>query len=201
MLCVRLCIVYTYIPSDYDCWFLFFVVMIPTCSSAYLVVKSCLTLLCLALSKNRNNLLMKLSGSTWGASANTLWSSALSLCYSAAEYCAPVWSRSIDISQVDVQFISGTLRSTLLPWLPVLSNEERLPLTSWWRKSSNMIVGQSSLISLTHHWHDWHPGSHCGWTYNQLTSKVDGGITGSRLRAGGQLSPRAHSIERFPAAH
>ena len=27
----------------------------------------------------------------------------------------------------------------------------RLPLTSWWRKSSNMTVGQSSLISLTHH--------------------------------------------------
>ena len=42
--------------------------------------------------KNRNNLLMKLAGSTWGASANTLRSSALALCYSAAEYCAPVWS-------------------------------------------------------------------------------------------------------------
>ena len=35
--------------------------------------------------KNRNNLLMKLAGSTWGASANTLRSSALALCYSAAE--------------------------------------------------------------------------------------------------------------------
>ena len=34
--------------------------------------------------KNRNNLLMKLAGSTWGASANTLRSSALALCYSAA---------------------------------------------------------------------------------------------------------------------
>ena len=49
-------------------------------------------------------------------------------------------------------------------------------------KSSNMTVGQSSLISLTHHCSDWHPGSRCGWTCNQLTSKVDGGITGSRLR-------------------
>ena len=38
--------------------------------------------------KNRNNLLMKLGGSTWGASANTLRSSVV---YSAAEYCAPVW--------------------------------------------------------------------------------------------------------------
>jgi len=28
----------------------------------------------------------------------------------------------------------------------------------------------------------WRPGSHCSWTCNQLTSKVDGGITGSQLR-------------------
>jgi len=60
--------------------------------------------------------------------------------------------------------------------------EGRLPLTSKWRKSSNMTVGQSSLISLTHYWYDWHPGIRCGWTCNQLTSKVNGGITGSRLR-------------------
>ena len=80
--------------------------------------------------KNRNNLLMKLAGSTWGASANTLRSSALVLCYSAAEYCAPVWSRSAHTSWVDVQLnstmrlISGILRSTPLSWLPVLSNIE-----------------------------------------------------------------------------
>ena len=80
--------------------------------------------------KNRNNLFMKLAGSTCGASANTLRSSALALCYSAAEYCAPVWSRSAHTSRVDVQLnstmrlISGTLRSTPLPWLPVLSDIE-----------------------------------------------------------------------------
>jgi len=73
---------------------------------------------------------MKLAGSTWGASANTLRSSALALCCSPAEYCAPVWSRSAHTSRVDVQLnstmhlISGTLRSTPLPWLPVLSNIE-----------------------------------------------------------------------------
>jgi len=67
---------------------------------------------------------MKLAGS------NTLRSSALVLCYSVAEYCAPVWSRSAHTSQVDMQlnstmrFISGTLRSTPLPWLPVLFNSE-----------------------------------------------------------------------------
>jgi len=73
---------------------------------------------------------MKLASSTWGTSANTLQSSALALCYLAAEYCAPVWSRSAHTSQIDVQLnstmrlISGTLRSTPLPWLPVLSNIE-----------------------------------------------------------------------------
>jgi len=41
---------------------------------------------------------------------------------------------------------------------------------------------EGRLPSLTHHFYDWHPGSHCGWTCNQLTSKVDGGITESRLR-------------------
>jgi len=67
--------------------------------------------------KNRNNLLMKLVGSSWGASTNTLWLSALVLCYSAAEYCDPVWSRSAHTSLVDVQLnstmhlISGTLHS------------------------------------------------------------------------------------------
>jgi len=55
---------------------------------------------------------------------------ALALCYSAAEYCTPVWSRSAHTSQVDVQLnstmrlISGTLCSTPLLWLPVLSNIE-----------------------------------------------------------------------------
>ena len=36
----------------------------------------------------------------------------------------------------------------------LMSYEGRLPLTSWWRKSSNMTVGQSSLISLAHHCYD-----------------------------------------------
>ena len=136
--------------------------------------------------KNRNNLLIELAGSTGGASANTLWSSALKLCYSAAECCAPVWSRSAHTSQVDVQLnstmhlISGTHRSTptiiitvnlysaffcvkepqtrckshgfqCSPTLNRQPYKGRLPLTSWWRKSSNTTVGQSRLISSTHH--------------------------------------------------
>jgi len=57
--------------------------------------------------------------------------------------------------------------------------EGRLPLTSWWRKSSDMTVGQSSLIFLAHHCYDWH----LLWLDLQpVDIKVDGGITGSRLR-------------------
>jgi len=75
--------------------------------------------------KKWNNLLMKLAGSTW-APAPILCGHLLWRCYSAAEYCAPVWSRSAHPSLVDVQLnstmrlISDTLRSTL----PVLSNIE-----------------------------------------------------------------------------
>jgi len=63
-----------------------------------------------------------------GASAATLRTSALALCYSTAEYCAPVWSRSLHTKLIDIQLnetmriISGTLQSTSIPWLPVLSH-------------------------------------------------------------------------------
>ena len=78
----------------------------------------------------QTNLLMKLAGSSWGANANTLRSFALALCYSVAEYCCPVWQRSTHVSLVDAQLhssmrlISGIVRSTPLPWLPVLTNIE-----------------------------------------------------------------------------
>jgi len=101
-------------------------------------------------------LLMKLAGSTWGASANNLQSSALALCYSVAEYCAPVWSRSAHkkSGRCAVGLYHAprlwyrTLRSTPLPWLPVLSNIEppalrRKAATDKLveKKSSNMTVG------------------------------------------------------------
>jgi len=43
---------------------------------------------------SQNNLIAKLAGTSWGASASTLHTSALALCYSVAEYCCPVWARS-----------------------------------------------------------------------------------------------------------
>ena len=80
--------------------------------------------------KTRNNLLMKLVSTTRGANANTLRSSALAPCYSVDEYCAAVWAQSAHTNLVDVQLnsimrlISGSLKPTPLPWLPVLMNIE-----------------------------------------------------------------------------
>ncbi|KAJ3612195.1 hypothetical protein NHX12_020471 [Muraenolepis orangiensis] len=43
---------------------------------------------------SRVALIRRLTGTTWGASAKTLRISTQALVFSAAEYCAPVWSRS-----------------------------------------------------------------------------------------------------------
>lgn len=69
----------------------------------------------------RNNILRKLTGSTWGANAHTLRVSALSLCFSAGEYASPVWSRSAHTKQIDTilnescRLVTGCLKSTPLP--------------------------------------------------------------------------------------
>lgn len=74
----------------------------------------------------RNNLIRKLSGTSWGANASCLRISSLSLVYSTAEYCAPVWINSTHSKLIDTELnttmrlISGTVRSTPLNWLPAL---------------------------------------------------------------------------------
>ena len=46
-------------------------------------------------------LMRRLAGSSWGAGAKTLHTAALSLVYSTAEYCAPVWCRSAHTRLID----------------------------------------------------------------------------------------------------
>jgi len=84
---------------------------------------------CSAVKLNsRNNLITKLAGTSWGASVTTLRTSALTLCYSIAEYCCPVWARSSYTDLIDTKLhssmhlISDCLQPRQLPWLPVLSN-------------------------------------------------------------------------------
>ena len=71
----------------------------------------------------RNNILSKLANSNWGANPSTLRSTALALCYSSAEYCSAVWSKSCHAKTIDPELnnacriVTGTLRPTPLPAL------------------------------------------------------------------------------------
>ena len=49
----------------------------------------------------RNNILRKLTNSKWGCTPHTLRTSTLALCYTAAEYACPVWSRTVDDRKLD----------------------------------------------------------------------------------------------------
>ena len=66
-------------------------------------------------------------GSGWDAGAKTLRTAALSLVYSTAEYCAPVWCRSAHTRLIDsdlndaLRIVAGCLRFTPTDHLPVLS--------------------------------------------------------------------------------
>ena len=72
-------------------------------------------------------LLWRLVGSGWGAGAKTLLIATLSLFYSAAKYCAPVWCRSAHTRLIDsvlndaLRIITGCMRPTPTDHLPVLS--------------------------------------------------------------------------------
>ena len=76
---------------------------------------------------SRVTLLRRLVGSGWGAGAKTLRMATLSLVYSAAEYCAPVWCRSAHTRLIDsvlndvLRIVTGCLRATPTDHLPVLS--------------------------------------------------------------------------------
>ena len=72
-------------------------------------------------------LLRRLVGSGWGAGAKTLRIATLSLVYSTAEYCAPVWCCSAHTRLIDnvlndaLRIVTGCLRPTPTDHLPVLS--------------------------------------------------------------------------------
>ena len=71
----------------------------------------------------RNNLLGKLTNSSWGADPETLRTTALALSYSTAEYASAVWARSSHAKKVDPELnnacriVTGQLRPTPLPLL------------------------------------------------------------------------------------
>ena len=70
---------------------------------------------------------MRLVGSGWGVGAKTVRIATLSLVYSTAEYCAPVWCCSAHTRLIDsvlndtLRIVTGCLRPTPTDHLPVLS--------------------------------------------------------------------------------
>lgn len=75
----------------------------------------------------RNNILRKLSGTSWGTQPQTIRTSALALCYSAGEYASPVWYRSAHTKQVDIalnescRIITGCLKPTPIEKVQLLA--------------------------------------------------------------------------------
>jgi hypothetical protein len=78
--------------------------------------------------KSRVNLIQKLAGTGWGANAITLRTATMAIVYSTAEYGSPVWINSAHVTRIDselnnaMRIISGTVKTTQTPWLPVLTN-------------------------------------------------------------------------------
>ena len=95
---------------------------------------------------SRVALIRRLAGTTWGASAKTLRISTQALVFPAAEYCAPVWSRSPHVKKVDVAInsslrtISGCLKPTPVFQLPADLR----------RKAATLALARKAVK------HDWH---------------------------------------------
>ena len=104
---------------------------------------------------SRVSLIRRLAGTTCGASAKTLRISTQDLVIPAAEYCAPVWSRSPHVKKVDVAInsslwtISGCLKPTLEFQLPVLAGIA--PCGPKAESRHPRIGTESSEIRLEHH--------------------------------------------------
>ena len=104
----------------------------------------------------RNNIISKLTGTTWGASPSTLRSTALALCYSSAEYACPVWERSVHAKKINpalnatCQLVSRCLRPTPADSLYILSGIAP-PESSRSAASSNERLRQVS--DVRHHMH------------------------------------------------
>ena len=77
--------------------------------------------------QNTKNLLTKLTTSKWETNANTLRTTQLALCYSIAEYAAPVWASSTYTDILDTKLnkacraITGCLKLTYVENLYLLA--------------------------------------------------------------------------------
>ena len=116
---------------------------------------------------SRVALIRRLAGTTWGASAKTLRISTQALVFPAAEYCAPVWSRSPYVKKVDVAInsslrtIYGCLKPTPVFQLPVLAGIAPADLR---QKAATLALARKAV---KHDWHILH-----GTTKNEVQTQV-----------------------------
>ena len=129
----------------------------------------------------RCNLFKRLAGNNWGADISTLILSALALCYSAAEYCSPVWSQNHHCYIVDValngclRLVSDCIRSTPTDILSVFCGIEPANV----RRDKNILEFRNRVFSEE---------------ANILDNLITHRLTNNRLRSRVPLSKRMHSL-------
>ena len=105
----------------------------------------------------RITLLRRLAGSGWGAGAKTLQTAALSLVYSTAEYCAPVWCRSAHTRLIDsvlndaLRIVTGCLRPTPTDYLPIFAGIQPAELR---RRGATLSVANRAALNPDHIQHE-----------------------------------------------
>ena len=107
-------------------------------------------------------LMRRLAGSGWGAGAKTLRTAALSLVYSTAEYCAPVWCRSAHTRLIDsvlndaLRIVTGCRRPTPTDYLPLLAGTQPAELR---RLGATLFLAYRGSLDPDHILHELLAGS------------------------------------------
>ena len=113
-----------------------------------------------ALRKKRSSrvtLLRRLAGSGWDAGAKNLRTAALSLVYSTAEYCAPVWCCSAHTRLIDsvlndaLRIVTGCLRPTPTDYLPILAGIQPAELR---RRGATLSLANRATLNPDHILHE-----------------------------------------------
>ena len=105
----------------------------------------------------RVTLLRQLAGSGWGTGAKTLRTAALSLVYSTAEYCAPIWCRSAHTLLINsvlndaLRIVSGCLRPTPTDYLPILASIQPAELR---RRGATLSLANRATLNPDHILHE-----------------------------------------------
>ena len=98
------------------------------------------------------------AGSGRCSAAKTLRIAALSLVYSTAEYCAPVWCLSVHTRLINsvlydaLRIVTGCLRSTPTDNLPILACIQRVGLC---RQGATLFLINSGILDPEHLLHDF----------------------------------------------